>query len=156
MHGPELLILDEPTSGLDPLMQDEFHRLLREITVDGATVFLSSHELDEVQRIADRVAIIREGRLVVADTVEALRRRAPQTIELRFEAPVAAAVFQSLDGVAQVTVDGDRVTLHVAGALAPLLRVIADHDPVDVVARHADLDELFLTYYRESPSVDAD
>ncbi len=156
MHRPELLILDEPTSGLDPLMQDEFHRLLRETTVDGATVFLSSHELDEVQRIADRVAIIKEGRLVVADTVQALRQRAPQTMELRFRAPVAAAVFESLDGVAHVSVDGDRVTLHATGELAPLLRVIADHDPLDVIARHADLDELFLTYYRDIPSSDAD
>ena len=156
MHRPELLILDEPTSGLDPLMQDEFHRLLRETTTDGRTVFLSSHELDEVQRVADRVAIIKEGRLIVADTVEALRRRAPQTMELRFKAPVAAAVFESVDGVAHLAVDGDRVTLHVTGELAPLLRVIADHDPADVVARHADLDELFLTYYRDIPSSNAD
>ena len=74
MHRPELLMLDEPTSGLDPLMQDEFHRLLRETTAEGRTVFLSSHELDEVQRVADRVAIIKDGRLVVTDTVEALRR----------------------------------------------------------------------------------
>ena len=156
MHQPELLILDEPTSGLDPLMQDEFHRLLRETTAEGRTVFLSSHELDEVQHVADRVAIIKDGRLAVTDTVDALRRRAPQTMQLRFKTPVAAAVFESLDGVAHVAVDGDRVTLHVTGQLAPLLRVIADHDPVDVVARHADLDELFLTYYRENPNADAD
>ena len=156
LHRPELLILDEPTSGLDPLMQDEFHRLLHDTTADGGTVFLSSHELDEVQRVADRVAIIKQGRLVVADTVQALRQRAPQTIELRFRTPVAATVFESLDGVAHVSVDGDRVTLHATGELAPLLRVIADHDPLDVVARHADLDELFLTYYRQNPSGDAD
>jgi ABC-2 type transport system ATP-binding protein len=156
MRRPELLILDEPTSGLDPLMQDEFHRLLHETTADGATVCLSSHELDEVQRIADRVAIIKEGRLVISDTVQALRQRAPQTMELRFRTPVAAAIFESLNGVAHLAVDGDRVTLHVTGELAPLLRVIADHDPVDVVARHADLDELFLTYYRDIPSADGD
>jgi beta-exotoxin I transport system ATP-binding protein len=155
MHRPELLVLDEPTSGLDPLMQDEFHRLLRETTADGRTVFLSSHELDEVQRVADRVAIIRQGRLVVSDTVDALRRRAPTTIELRFRTPVPAATFESLDAVRHVTVDGVRVMLQVSGELAPLLRVIADHDPVDVVARHADLDELFLTYYRQDPSADA-
>lgn len=156
MHRPELLVLDEPTSGLDPLMQDEFHRLLRETTAEGRTVLLSSHELDEVQRVADRVAIIRQGRLVVCDTVEALRRRAPATIELRFRTPVAASTFQSLDTVRRVTVDGDRVTLQVTGELAPLLRVIADHNPVDVVARRADLDELFLTYYRQDGSPDVD
>jgi ABC-2 type transport system ATP-binding protein len=149
MHHPELLVLDEPTSGLDPLMQNEFHRLLRETTAEGRTVFLSSHELDEVQRVADRVAIIREGRLVVADTVEGLRRQAPQTIELRFPTPVAPAVFESVEGVQRVTADGDRITLQTSGQLAELLRVIADHDPIDVVARHADLDELFLRYYRE-------
>jgi beta-exotoxin I transport system ATP-binding protein len=156
MHRPELLVLDEPTSGLDPLMQDEFHRLLRETTAEGRTVFLSSHELDEVQRVADRVAIIRDGRLVVTDTVERLRQQAPQTIQLRFSAPVPAAVFENLDGVRHVSVDGDHVILQASGELAPLLRVIADHDPVEMVARQADLDELFLTYYRDdSPDADA-
>ena len=156
MHRPELLVLDEPTSGLDPLMQDEFHRLLHETTAEGRTVFLSSHELDEVQRVADRVAIIKEGQLVVTDSVEALRRQAPQMIELHFRAPVAAGAFEGLDGVQRVTVDGNRVSLQAAGELAPLLRVIADHDPVDLVTRQADLDELFLTYYRDPPSADAD
>ncbi len=149
MHRPELLILDEPTSGLDPLMQNEFHRLLRETTAEGRTVFLSSHELDEVQRVADRVAIIRAGRVVVTDTVEGLRRQSPQTIELRFAQPVPAVVFESLEGVQRVTVEGDRISLRTTGHLPGLLRVIADHDPIDVVARHADLDELFLSYYRE-------
>jgi len=156
MHRPELLVLDEPTSGLDPLMQAEFHRLLHETVAEGRTVFLPSHELDEVQRIADRVAIIRAGRLVVTDTVKNLRRQAPQTMELRFKQPIAAAVFASLDGVQRVTSDGDRVTLQTTGELAPLLRLIAAHDPVDVVARHADLDELFLAYYRDLPSADDD
>jgi ABC-2 type transport system ATP-binding protein len=154
MHRPQLLVLDEPTSGLDPLMQDEFHRLLRETTADDRTVFLSSHDLDDVQRVADQVAIIRRGRIVVSDSVEALRRRAPAMIELRFRNPVMASTFESLDAVQRVTVDGVRVTLRVTGELAPLLRVIADHDPVDVVARHADLDELFLTYYRQDASAD--
>jgi ABC-2 type transport system ATP-binding protein len=149
MHRPELLVLDEPTSGLDPLMQNEFHRLLRETAAEGRTVFLSSHDLDEVQRVADRVAIIKAGRLVVTDTVEGLRRQAPQTIELRFAAPVPLAPFQSLKGVQRVTAEGDRITLQASGGLAELLRVIADQDPLDVVARHADLDELFLSYYRE-------
>ncbi len=155
MHRPELLVLDEPTSGLDPLMQDEFHRLLRETTAEGRTVFLSSHELDEVQRVADRVAIIKAGKLVVTDSVDELRRQAPRMIELRFETPVAAAVFEALDGVQRVAVDGNRVSLQAAGELGPLLRVIANHDPVDLVTRQADLDELFLSYYRDAPSADA-
>jgi ABC-2 type transport system ATP-binding protein len=155
MHRPDLVVLDEPTTGLDPLMQQEFHHLLAETTAEGRTVFLSSHELDEVQRVADRVAIIKRGQLVVTDTVEALRRKAPQTIELRFRAPVPATVFDGLDDVAHITVDGDRVTMQVTGELAPLLRVIADHNPVELVTRRADLDELFLSYYRDSPNSDA-
>ncbi|MGH2882573.1 MAG: AAA family ATPase, partial [Solirubrobacteraceae bacterium] len=155
MHRPELLVLDEPTSGLDPLMQNEFHRLLRETIAEGRTVFLSSHELDEVQRVADRVAIIRDGRLVVTDTVQRLRRQAARTIELRFATPIPPAAFASLEGVERVTADGDRITLHTTGPLAELLRVIADHDPLDMVARDADLDELFLSYYRDDGRTDA-
>ena len=78
------MILDEPTSGLDPLMQDEFERLVRETVAEGRTVFLSSHELDEVQRLADRVAIIRSGRVVASDTVESLRQSTPLRVEARF------------------------------------------------------------------------
>ena len=74
-HDPELVILDEPTSGLDPLVQDEFQRLLRDQAAAGRSVFLSSHSLDEVQHVADRVGIVREGRLVTLETVESLRQR---------------------------------------------------------------------------------
>ena len=149
MHRPKLVILDEPTSGLDPLMQDEFERLMRELVRAGSTVFLSSHELDEVQRVATRVAIIKDGQLVVTDTVEALRRRAPRTIEFSFPRTVDPKVFASIEGVHVVAADGKRITLALRGAVAPVLRVAAELDPLDVVARPADLDELFLTYYRD-------
>jgi len=149
MHRPELVILDEPTSGLDPLMQDEFEHLMRELVSTGATVFLSSHELDEVQRVATRVAIIKDGHLVVTDTVEALRRRAPRTIEFSFPETADPKPFASIEGVRVVAADGKRITLALLGAVAPVLRVAAELDPLDVVARPADLDELFLTYYRD-------
>ena len=149
MHRPELVILDEPTSGLDPLMQDEFEHLMRELVSTGATVFLSSHELDEVQRVATRVAIIKDGHLVVTDTVEALRRRAPRTIEFSFPKTVDPKPFASIEGVRVVAANGKRITLALLGAVAPVLRVAAELDPLDVVARPADLDELFLTYYRD-------
>jgi ABC-2 type transport system ATP-binding protein len=149
MHRPELVILDEPTSGLDPLMQDEFERLMRELVSTGATVFLSSHELDEVQRVATRVAIIKDGHLVVTDTVEALRRRAPRTIEFSFPRTVDPKPFAAIEGVHVVAASGKRITLALRGAVAPVLRVAAELDPLDVVARPADLDELFLTYYRD-------
>jgi ABC-2 type transport system ATP-binding protein len=158
MHQPELCILDEPTSGLDPLMQDEFERLMRELVRTGSTVFLSSHELDEVQRVATHVAIIKDGHLVVTDAVEALRRRAPRTIEFSFPTIVDPKPFASIEGVQVVAANGKRITLALQGAVAPVLRVAAELDPLDVIARPADLDELFLTYYRDqsaSQPVDA-
>ena len=148
VHRAEVLLLDEPTSGLDPLMQDEFHRVVREVVADGRTVLLSSHELDEVQRLADRVAIIRAGKLVAADSVEHLRESAPRRVEARFPDLVDPAEFAAVDGVTVAACDGGGIELRVAGPLAPLLRVIAERDPVDLVVRHADLEELFRDYYR--------
>ena len=152
MHRPELLVLDEPTSGLDPLMQREFENLLQETAAEGRTVFLSSHELGEVQRSAHRIGIIREGRLVAEDTVEGLRRAAPQKMEIRFRRPVDQAELSSLRGVTVTAAEGPRVTLDVTGEIGPVLRVIAGHDPVDLTSRPADLDELFLGFYRQSPA----
>jgi len=151
MHRPELLVLDEPTSGLDPLMQHEFENLLRETAADGRTVFLSSHELDEVQRIADRIAIIRQGKLVAEDTVEGLRRAAPRKMEVTFPRPVDMEELSALPGVTVTHSDGPRLTLDVTGNVGPVLEIIASHDPVDLTSRPADLDELFLEFYRESP-----
>jgi beta-exotoxin I transport system ATP-binding protein len=149
MQRPQLLVLDEPTSGLDPLVQNEFERLVRETVADGRTVFLSSHELDEVQRLADRVAIIRAGRLVAVDSVEGLRASAPQKIEVTFHDAPAPDLFDDLDGVTPTGNEGSRVSLEVAGALGPVLARIAEHDPLDVICRHASLDELFLELYRD-------
>lgn len=150
MHQPELLVLDEPTSGLDPLMQHEFESLLRETAADGRTVFLSSHKLDEVQRVADRIAIIKQGVLVAEDTVDGLRRAAPQKMQVRFRFPVDPAELSAVSGVTVTRSDGPRVTLDVAGEIGPVLKVIASHDPVDLISRPPGLDELFLGFYRDS------
>jgi len=149
MHRPELLVLDEPTSGLDPLMQHEFETLLRETAEEGRTVFLSSHELDEVQRVTDRIAIIKDGSLVAEDTVDRLRRAAPRKMDVRFRRPVDPADLRALTGVTVTACDGPRMTIDVTGEIGPVLTVIANHDPVDLVCRPADLDELFLSFYRE-------
>jgi len=150
MHRPELLVLDEPTSGLDPLLREEFLGLVEETTADGRTVFLSSHDLDEVQRTVTRLAIIKDGRLVVTDTVEGLRRHAPRTIELRFDHPVDATALAGVPGT-EVTGDGSRhLTLTVTGSIAPVLRAVAAMEPTDLRARPADLDELFMGYYRST------
>ncbi len=156
MHRPELLILDEPTSGLDPLMQDEFERLIREIVNEGRTVFLSSHDLDEVQRVVDRVAIIKEGTLLVTDTVDGLQRTAPRTMEFRFQQSVDPRLFAAIKGVQVVECEGGHVRLALHDAVAPVLRVAAQLEPIDVVARPADLDELFLSYYRDAPGKGTD
>ncbi len=150
MHHPDLLVLDEPTSGLDPLLQDEFAQLVRETVAAGRTVFLSSHELDEVQRVVDRLSIIKEGRIVLTDTVEGLRKAAPRTVELRFPEAVDPARFAELPGVHVLSHDTTRLVLSVTGPVAPLLREAAELDAVDLTARRADLDELFLTYYRSA------
>ena len=147
MHQPELLVLDEPTSGLDPLVQAEFERLVREVVAEGRTVFLSSHDLDEVQRLADRIAIVRNGRLITADTVEGFRRRAPKKVRASFPARVDLSLFTRLDGVSVRGGDGSTVDLDVTGD-RPALALIAEHSPLDVVSRHADLEELFLDLYR--------
>ena len=155
MHRPELVVLDEPTSGLDPLLQQEFQQLLVETTRDGRTVFLSSHDLDEVQRVVDRLAIIREGRIVVTDTVEGLRAHAPRTIELSFDHDIDLESVRHLEGVTVLSVAPDRtVRLTLSGSVAPFLRAVALLSPTDLRARPADLDELFLDYYRD-PSEEA-
>ncbi len=147
MHEPELLVLDEPTSGLDPLMQEEFALVLREAAAAGHTVFLSSHSLDEVQRVATSVALIRNGRLVVTDTIANLQRQAPVRVRLRFAAPVDASEFRDLPGVADVSVDGTSVDVAVTGSVDALVKAAARHETLEVHAEPADLEDLFRTYY---------
>jgi ABC-2 type transport system ATP-binding protein len=150
MHRPELLVLDEPTSGLDPLLQHEFSRLLEQTVADERTVFLSSHDLDEVQHTVHRLAIIKEGRIVVTDTIDGLRRHAPRTIDLVFDHDVDAASVTHLHGVRTITADPRRLRLTLTGSVAPVLQAIAPLGPIDLTAKPADLDELFLDYYRSA------
>lgn len=146
-HRPELLLLDEPTAGLDPLIQQRFFEILREAVRDGATVFLSSHILSEVEKTCGRVAIIREGRLVKVDTVEALRDLAHHQVELRFAGPVPAAEFQALPGVSDVVVDDHVLRLRVAGPITPVVQAAARHELLDFVSREPSLEEVFLAQY---------
>ncbi|MHC4850191.1 MAG: ABC transporter ATP-binding protein [Planctomycetota bacterium] len=149
MHEPELLILDEPTSGLDPLMQQEFYRLVDEVRAEGRTVFYSSHILPEVERLADRVGIVRESRLVTVDEVENLKAKAIRLVEIQFEDGATAADFTTVEGVASVrpTSNGRGVLLEVTGSIDPVLRAAARHPVRDFVAREADLERVFLAYY---------
>ena len=146
-HRPELLILDEPTSGLDPLIQQEFFALVGEAKAEGRTVFLSSHVIGEVERTCDRAAIIREGRLVRVDRVEALRDLALHHVELRFAAPVPLDAFQPLDGVSNTSAEGNVVRMQVSGPIGPVVRVAARYDLLDVVSREPNLEDVFLAEY---------
>ncbi len=155
-HRPELLILDEPTSGLDPLVQQTFFATLRETVEDGATVFLSSHILSEVEKSCDRVAIIRDGHLANVDTVEGLRDLAHHQVELRFAGPVPEAEFAALPGVSDVTTDGHLLRLRVSGAITPVVQAAARHELLDFVSREPSLEETFLAQYGQaSAEVDA-
>lgn len=150
MHRPALVVLDEPTSGLDPLLQSEVRALIRETAGDGRTVFLSSHSLDEVQHVADRVGIIRSGRLTDVDSVEGLRERSLRHVTITFAEPVDAASFAGLDGVRVVGADGAVLRLAAPEpAMDAVVKAAAARRVVDFVSQPADLEEIFLELYRE-------
>jgi ABC-2 type transport system ATP-binding protein len=146
-HRPELLILDEPTAGLDPLVQQTFFEILREVIAGGGTAFLSSHILSEIEKSCDRVAIIRDGRLVKVDRVDALRDLAHHQVELRFAGPVPMADFEGLPGVSDVSADDHVLRLRVYGTMAPLIRAAARHELLDFTSREPSLEETFLAQY---------
>ena len=148
MNRPALLIMDEPTSGLDPLVQSEFQAMLREVTAEGRTVFLSSHTLSEVQRVADRVGIIRDGFLITVESVTDLRSKAMRQVEFVLDSPADASVFESLSGVRNVIVRDNHVEMSFHGDMGALLKVATDRYGVaDIRTSEADLEEIFLTYY---------
>ena len=149
MHQPELLLLDEPTSGLDPLMQQEFYRMTREATAEGRTVFLSSHVLAEVERIADRVGIIREGRLVLEEEVATLKAKALRQSEIHFAEPVPKEAFRGLPGVRDVRVENSVVYCTIEGSIDTLIKVAAKFEVTNITSQEPDLEEIFLAYYGE-------
>lgn len=146
-HDPELLMLDEPTTGFDPLMQEEFLTLLTEYRGRGGTVFLSSHDLHEVERVCDRVAIIREGRLAAVERVADLRARAFHHVVLVFESPVDAAEFGLIQGVSELDAEERRISFKASGALDPVVKAAARHTVVDMELTEPTLEEIFLTFY---------
>jgi ABC-2 type transport system ATP-binding protein len=155
MHEPELLILDEPTSGLDPMMQQRFLQLVRETTSTGQTVFMSSHMLSEVQQSADRVGIVRDGRLVAVESVEELRRRAVRRVQVVFDTPVSAADFDGLPDVVDVEVEGPVLRCRLTGRADALVKAAARHPVASLTVEEPDLEELFFSFYGEGGSADA-
>ena len=152
MHEPELLILDEPTSGLDPLMQQEFNALVRECAASGRTVFLSSHILPEVEALCDRVAIIREGRIVAVEDVDALKARAVRRLRARFTRPPSARMLEGVDGVSGVRIDGVQLACEVQGEVGAAVRALATAELVDLTLHDTTLEDIFLGYYAREAS----
>jgi ABC-2 type transport system ATP-binding protein len=154
-HRPELLVLDEPTSGLDPLVQQTFYAVVREAKAEGRTVFLSSHILGEVERTCDRVGIIREGRLVKVDRVDAFRDLANHQVELRFAGPVPTSEFQGLAGVSEVTAEDHTLRMRVTGPITPVVQAAARYELLDFVSREPSLEESFLAEYAPEAAKEA-
>ena len=155
MHRPELVVLDEPTSGLDPLLQAEVRNVLRETVADGRSVFISSHSLDEVQHVADRVGIIRHGRLVDVDAVESLRERSLRHVTVTFPSAPDPDAFSGIDGVRVVEVGSVSLKLSSPeSAMSALVKRIAEFEIVDLVSQPADLEEIFLELYRQDDDGD--
>jgi ABC-2 type transport system ATP-binding protein len=155
MHEPELLILDEPSSGLDPLLQQTFLDLVGEAKANGQTVFMSSHVLSEVERSADRVGIIRDGRMVAVEGFDTLRARAVRRVVIEFDEPVPAEAFAGVPGIAELTIDGSLVRCLMTGRADGLVKAAARYPVASILAEEPDLEELFFTLYRGGEASDA-
>jgi ABC-2 type transport system ATP-binding protein len=149
MHRPRLLIMDEPTSGLDPLNQQEFYRMVAEVKAEGRTVFLSSHNLAEVEHTCDQVGIIREGQLVKVDAVSALTDIQHHVVELTFPSPASPDWFSGVPGVREAVAEqnGRLLRLTVQGDLGGVLLVAAQRGATNFITREPTLEEIFLRYY---------
>ena len=149
MAKPDLLVLDEPTSGLDPLVQEEFHRLVEEVRAEGRTIFLSSHVLSEVGRIADEVIVLRSGRVVAGGTVADLRRAARQPFTAWFAQDAPMDELKAAEGVGDLVVRGREVSGVVDGPPGPLLEVLARNPVEHLLMPEPDLEQAFLRLYEE-------
>lgn len=151
-HRPELLILDEPTSGLDPLLQHEFQQLIRRTVDAGATVFLSSHILPEVEVLADRVGILRRGRLVAVAGIDELRAQARQRIDFHVAPSADPGVFAGIPEVVSVAAADGLLSVVVEGSVDRVIKAAAGLDVRRVVTHETDLEDVFLGYYQEEPA----
>jgi ABC-2 type transport system ATP-binding protein len=147
MHRPELLILDEPTSGLDPLVQQEFYRIIEACREEGRTAFVSSHNLPEVERLCDRVGIIREGRLVDVEEVAAIKERALRRLEVRFASPPPPTAFDGIPSLRDMRMDDGVLHCTVQGSMDPVIKAIARYEVLNVISHEPSLEEIFLAYY---------
>lgn len=154
MQRPELIIMDEPTSGLDPLIQQEFYGLVQEVKADGRTVFISSHNMSEVEKICDRVGIIRNGELVAVEDVNTLKERAVHQLEVYFAKPILKDAFQKIPGVRNVETNGPVLRCTVMGKPDALIKAIARFETDKIISHEPNLEDIFLSYYSEGVGYD--
>ncbi|MGH2705473.1 MAG: AAA family ATPase [Actinomycetota bacterium] len=147
-HDPQLLVLDEPTSGLDPLMQQQFHELVRGRVAEGATVFLSSHVLSEVEEICERAAVVREGRLAQVIRLPDLHEIRLRRVEIAFAQPPDEQLLRRVAGVEDVAVDGTSARCLVRGSFGPLVDALAGMGVLNLTSHEPTLEETFLEIYR--------
>ncbi|MFA5030499.1 MAG: ABC transporter ATP-binding protein [Patescibacteria group bacterium] len=147
MTKPEILILDEPTNALDPLLQREVYKLLLEARDQGATIFMSSHNLTEVDRVCSRVGVIRKGKMVAVEKIENMKRKRIYTIRVSFAGAFDVKTFR-LPGVEIGTPINNELVLHVKGELDPIVKKLALHTIHDIEIEHATLEDIFMEYYQ--------
>ena len=151
MADPDFIIMDEPTSGLDPLMKQEFYRILREEKKLGKTVFMSSHILADVERVCDRVAIIRKGQLKVVEEIQALQEKTGKVLEVEFGDSFTIDEFK-LEGVSSIRQDNDRIVLTIHENLDSVIEVVSNHQILNMNLKTYSLEQLFLKYYAQGDS----
>src|SRR5579864_1756182 len=153
MCDPQVLILDEPTSGLDPLLQRAFNDLLLEEQARGKTIFMSSHIMSDVERVCQRVAVIRQGELVTIEEVEKLRQKAGQRVTVEFGDAVSADEVARMPGVSMVTSHNSAYHFNVSGSMDALIKALSRHEVLRLQAEEAPLEEVFLKFY-ETPQAE--
>jgi len=149
MHQPDLLILDEPTNGLDPLIRQQFYQLILEFKEKGKTIFLSSHVLPEVERMCDRVGVIRGGKIVAVEKVSELRKKSMRQIEVIFDQPIKLEIFSAIKNITNLTVDKNRLRCILVGEMNQFMKAISRYNISDFSSHQPDLDEIFLAFYGE-------
>ncbi|GAC1433620.1 MAG: ABC transporter ATP-binding protein [Ktedonobacteraceae bacterium] len=151
MCDPDVLILDEPTSGLDPLLQKTFNEFLLEEQARGKTIFMSSHIMSDVEKVCQRVAVIRKGELVTVEEVETLREKAGQRITVEFEeaASVSPDEMMHVLGVSDVTVSKGIYHMNMSGTMDPLIKALSRHEVLRLHVEEAPLEEVFLKFYED-------
>jgi ABC-2 type transport system ATP-binding protein len=139
--------MDEPTNGLDPLMQQEFYRLVEEMNKKGATIFISSHIVPEIERLCSKVGIIRKGKLVAVEEVEKLKEKAIRKITFVFDEPVSKEEFENLPGVRDIEVEGNALKCTIKGTVDALVKAAGMHKVIKIISADGNLEEIFLDFY---------